>query len=189
MKKLVLFASGSGSNVERIAHYFEADPMVLVAAVLTNKRNAPVLDRCDRLGLSAFYFNRTAFYDSDRVLEFLRCVDPDLIILAGFLWKVPKNIVDAFQGKVVNIHPALLPLYGGKGMYGMRVHEAVKAAGDDKTGITIHYVNEAYDKGAVIVQVPVAVAPDDTPEAIAEKVHTLEYEYYPKTIAQLLENR
>jgi phosphoribosylglycinamide formyltransferase-1 len=185
-KRIVLFASGSGSNVENIVHFFENDGTVEVTAVLTNKRDAMVLNRCDRLKVPAFYFNKTAFLSTDRVLILLKSLDPDLIVLAGFLWKIPEELVTAFPQKIINIHPALLPKYGGKGMYGMHVHNAVKENGEQETGITIHYVNAHYDEGAIIHQAKVTVAADDSPAMIAEKVHALEYEYFPKVIAQLL---
>lgn len=185
-KHIVLFASGSGSNVENIVRYFQADDQVGIACVLSNRKNAYVLDRCDKLNINALYFNKTAFYTSDLVLEILNSIKPDLIVLAGFLWKMPGNIIDSFPNKIINIHPALLPKYGGKGMYGMAVHRAVKENGDPESGITIHYVNENYDDGAIIHQAKVAVLPNDTPETIAAKVHKLEYEYFPKIIDRLL---
>ena len=185
-KKLVLFASGSGTNVEAIANYFQDHPDVSISAVLTNKRDAKVIDRCNRLNISALYFNKWAFYRSDTVLEILRTLQPDLIVLAGFLWKVPEFIVKEFEGRIINIHPALLPKYGGKGMYGMHVHKAVKTSGDDKTGITIHYVNERYDEGAVIRQAQIPINSEDSAEDIAKKVHQLEYEHYPEVIQELL---
>lgn len=182
----MLFASGSGSNVENIVRFFEDSPVVEVAAVLTNKRNAKVLDRCDRLNINALYFNRNSFAESDLVLHILKTLRPDLIVLAGFLWKIPDNIIADFPDKIINIHPALLPKYGGKGMYGDRVHKAVKANNERETGITIHYVNGNYDEGAVIFQAKTPVGADDSPEAIAAKVHDLEYEHFPKVIEKLL---
>lgn len=187
MKKIILFASGSGSNVENIITYFKDKPQVSVAAVLTNNRHAMVLERCERLGVSALYFNRQAFYHSDVVSGLLQQLRPSLIVLAGFLWKVPETIVAAFPGRIVNIHPALLPKYGGKGMYGMKVHHAVRASGDPETGISIHFVNEHYDEGAIIRQVKYRIEDTDTAESIAEKIHGLEYEHYPKVIEQLLQ--
>ena len=185
-KRLVLFASGSGTNVEAIATSFQDHPDISISAVLTNKRDAKVIDRCNRLNISALYFNKAAFYHSDTVLEILRCLDPDLIVLAGFLWKIPETIVLEFPQKIINIHPALLPKFGGKGMYGMHVHQAVLKAGEKETGITIHYVNEAYDEGRIILQARLPILSDDTPETIAEKVHELEYKHYSKVIANEL---
>ena len=186
VKKIVLFASGSGSNVENIAQYFVNKDKIQVTAVFTNKRNAQVLDRCDRLNIDAIYFNKHAFLHSGFVLNILKGLQPDLIVLAGFLWKIPENIVDAFPNKIINIHPALLPKYGGKGMYGMNVHKAVKENMETETGITIHYVNANYDEGAVIKQVKTKVLESDSSENIAEKVHQLEYEHFPKVIEELL---
>lgn len=186
MKRIVLFASGSGSNVENISQYFANNAKVTIAAVLTNKSDAKVLERCNRLKINALYFNKTAFYESDCVLDILKTMQPDLIILAGFLLKIPEKLVKSFPNKIVNIHPALLPKYGGKGMYGMHVHTAVKANNEEETGITIHFVNENYDEGAIIKQVKVKISPEDSAEDIAEKVHELEYEHFPKVIDELL---
>ncbi|WP_036195579.1 phosphoribosylglycinamide formyltransferase [Maribacter antarcticus] len=185
-KQIVLLASGSGSNVENIATYFERDPNITIAAVLTNKRDAKVLDRCNRLKINALYFNRQAFSESSCVLNILKSLEPDLIILAGFLWKIPQNLVDAFPKQIINIHPALLPNYGGKGMYGINVHKAVKANKDDETGITIHFVNQNYDEGAIIHQTKTIVLPEDSVEQIAKKVHELEYQHFPRVIEKLL---
>ncbi|MDO6491290.1 MULTISPECIES: phosphoribosylglycinamide formyltransferase [unclassified Cellulophaga] len=186
MKRIVLLASGSGSNVENIANYFKDNPLVTIICVLTNKRDAKVIDRCNRLNISSLYFNREAFSKSDCLLDIIKGMQPDLIILAGFLLKIPQKFVDAFPNKIVNIHPALLPNYGGKGMYGMHVHNAVKNNNESKTGITIHYVNENYDEGAIIYQAETAVNSNDSVDDIAKKVHMLEYEHFPKVIDQLL---
>ena len=186
MKSIVLFASGSGSNVENIVHYFQNKTNVTITCVLTNKRDAKVINRCNRLNISALYFNKNAFTKTDAVLKVLESFDPDLIVLAGFLWKIPENIIKTFPRKIINIHPALLPKYGGKGMYGDNVHTAVKENKETETGITIHYVNENYDEGAIIQQEKVEVYSKDTSEEIAKKVHNLEYEYFPKVIEKLL---
>jgi phosphoribosylglycinamide formyltransferase-1 len=186
MKKIVLFASGSGSNVENIVQFFQDNPNVTIASVLTNKRSAKVLDRCNKLNVSALYFNRHAFFKTDCVLNLLDSMQPDLIVLAGFLLKIPQKMVAKYPNKIVNIHPALLPKFGGKGMYGMRVHEAVKENKETETGITIHYVNENYDEGAIIHQAKTLISSDDSPKDIAQKVHQLEYEHFPKVIEKLL---
>ncbi|MER3319596.1 MAG: phosphoribosylglycinamide formyltransferase [Allomuricauda sp.] len=186
MKRIVIFASGSGSNAENIISFFRENPEVTVAAVLTNKNSAKVLERCDRLGVPAFYFNKPAFKNSDAVVNFLQGLNADLIVLAGFLWKIPSNLIDAFPNKIINIHPALLPKYGGKGMYGDNVHQAVKDNKETETGITIHYVNENYDEGAIIFQSKTKVEPSDDARTIAKKVHQLEYEHFPKVIEKLL---
>ncbi len=186
MKNIVLFASGSGSNVENIVQFFQDKPNVTIAGVLTNKRDAKVLDRCNKLNINGLYFNKHAFYETDCVLRILESIKPDLIVLAGFLWKIPEKLIQKYPNKIINIHPALLPKYGGKGMYGMRVHKAVKKDRASETGITIHYVNENYDEGAIIHQAKTKVLPEDTPEIIASKVQLLEYEHFPKIIEQLL---
>lgn len=186
MKNIVLFASGSGSNVENIVQYFQDRLNVTIAMVLTNKRNAKVLDRCNRLNISSLCFNKIAFERTDCILDILTNTNPDLIVLAGFLWKVPEKIIKTFPNKIINIHPALLPKYGGKGMYGMKVHEAVKFNNEHETGITIHFVNENYDEGAIIHQATTKISLDDDAESIAEKVHALEYEHFPRTIEKLL---
>ncbi|MBQ4913232.1 phosphoribosylglycinamide formyltransferase [Maribacter sp. MMG018] len=185
-KRIVLFASGSGSNVENIVNYFSDKTHVTVTAVLTNKRDAKVLDRCNRLNISGLFFNKHAFAKSDCVLNILKTLNPDLIVLAGFLWKIPNSIIEAFPDKIINIHPALLPKYGGKGMYGMNVHQAVKVNNETETGITIHMVNSNYDEGAIIHQARTPVLPTDSAEDIANKVHQLEYEHFPKVIDKLL---
>ncbi|WBU90586.1 phosphoribosylglycinamide formyltransferase [Cellulophaga omnivescoria] len=188
MKRIVLLASGSGSNVENIANYFKDNPLVTITCVLTNKRDAKVIDRCNRLNISCLHFNRESFSKTDCLLNIIKGMEPDLIILAGFLLKIPQKFVTAFPNKIINIHPALLPKYGGKGMYGMHVHNAVKNNNETKTGITIHYVNENYDEGAIIYQAETEINSNDTADNIAAKVHTLEYEHFPKVINQLLSN-
>ena len=186
MKNIVLFASGSGSNVENIIRHFHDKPNVTIACVLTNKRDAKVLTRCNNLNVSGLYFNKTAFYETDCVLNILKSLKPDLIVLAGFLWKIPSKLIENYPNKIVNIHPALLPKYGGKGMYGNHVHQAVKDNNEGETGITIHYVNENYDEGAIIHQAKTKVALEDTVTEIAQKIHVLEYEHFPKVIEKLL---
>ncbi len=185
-KNLVLFASGSGSNVENIHLHFLEDPRIRIRGVLCNNPRAGVVERCRRLGLPLYCFNRPAYLQEEGLLQLLGGLAPDLIVLAGFLWKIPEAMVRAFPGKIINIHPALLPKYGGKGMYGMHVHQAVVAGGEKESGITVHYVNEAYDEGAVILQEAVPLSEGETPESLAEKVHQLEYTHYPRAIASLL---
>jgi len=186
MKRLVIFASGSGTNAENIIRFFQDHNNVSVHAVLTNNPHAKVLDRCKKLNVSALSFNRKAFYDDVIVLNVLKDLNPDLIILAGFLWKFPESILSLFPNKVINIHPALLPKYGGKGMYGRYVHEAVVKNKEPETGITIHYVNEQYDEGAIIFQTTCEVSLNATVENVAAKIHELEMEHFPKIINSLL---
>ncbi|MDY2586147.1 phosphoribosylglycinamide formyltransferase [Winogradskyella aquimaris] len=186
MKRIVIFASGSGSNAENLIKFFQNSDNATVIQVLTNNPHAKVLDRCKRLSVSALSFNRIAFSKSEDVLNILKSSNPDLIILAGFLWKFPEFILNEFENKVINIHPALLPNYGGKGMYGMHVHNAVVANKEKETGITIHYVNENYDEGAIIFQTKCDVKPSDSAEDVAAKIHELEMEHFPKVVEKLL---
>lgn len=186
MKRVLIFASGSGTNTQKIIEYFQYHSNVHVALVLTNKKDAKVIERCNKLNIKNIHFNRDDFYHSNKVLNLLKAENPDLLVLAGFLWKFPEFILKEFPNKVINLHPALLPKYGGKGMYGMHVHQEVIKNKEKKTGITIHYVNENYDKGAIIFQKSVQVSTHDTPESIASKIHELEYEYFPKVIEELL---
>ncbi len=186
MKKLAIFASGTGSNARRIIEYFSGSGMVEVALVLSNKKDAGVLEIARSHGIPAMVFDRKMFYETGEVLDALRVHHIDFIVLAGFLWLAPPPLIATFPQRMVNIHPALLPKYGGKGMYGMHVHEAVKAAGETETGITIHYVNEHYDKGDFVFQMRCAVLPEDTPADIARKVQQLEHQYFPEIIAKLV---
>lgn len=186
MKKIVVFASGSGSNAERIATYFSEKGSAQVSLILCNNLQAGVLERAKRLDIPSLVFNRQAFYKTNVVLDVLKTQQPDLIVLAGFLWKVPENLITAYPNRILNIHPSLLPKYGGKGMYGDRVHQAVVANSETESGITIHYVNEHYDEGNIIFQAKTTVLPTDTPDTLAEKIHLLEYEYFPKVIEEVL---
>lgn len=185
MIKIVVFASGSGSNAENIINYFSLTKTAIVTKVLCNNKNAKVFERCKRLNVPSIYFNRNDFYNSENVLNILKN-EADYIILAGFLWKIPESIIEAFPNKIINIHPALLPNYGGKGMYGMNVHRAVKENKETETGITIHFVNENYDEGAIIFQAKTEVTPGDSPEDIAAKIHLLEQRYFPKVIEETI---
>jgi phosphoribosylglycinamide formyltransferase-1 len=186
MKRIAIFASGSGTNTQNIIEYFKDKHGLEVSLVLTNKKDAKVLSRAKQFGVPTYPFDRTAFYKSSEVPEILARYKIDLIVLAGFLWLVPINLIKAFPGRVINIHPALLPKYGGKGMYGMKVHETVIESGDRESGITIHYVNEKYDDGAIIFQAKCPVEASDTPELLAAKIHELEYENLPVVIERLL---
>ena len=186
MKNVTVFASGSGTNAENIARYFSKSETIKVALVLSNNRNVGVHARVNKLGVPSFVFSREEFVDGEPVLAKLAEYDTDLIVLAGFMNKISDVILQAFPGKIVNIHPALLPKYGGKGMYGMHVHEAVVKAGERESGITIHYINEHYDEGAIIFQASCPVLPSDTPDEVAAKVHALEYAHYPHVIESLL---
>ncbi len=186
MKRIIIFASGSGSNAENIITYFQQRESASVVLVMTNNPHAKVLDRCKTLNVSALYFNKQAFEEGNAVHSLLKEIDPHLIVLAGFLWKVPDHIISSFPDRIINIHPALLPSYGGKGMYGMHVHKAVRANNEPESGITIHYVNEHYDEGAAIFQAKCTLSESDSPEDIASKVHDLEMTHFPKVIESLL---
>jgi phosphoribosylglycinamide formyltransferase-1 len=184
--KIALLASGSGTNVENIVEYFSASKTISCPLVLSNKVDAYVHERAKKLKVPSLTFSREDFNDGKKIVELLKQFDIDAIVLAGFLLKIPQILIDAYPRKIINIHPALLPKFGGKGMYGSRVHEAVKAAGEKETGISIHFVNENYDEGAVIFQARCGVEPNDTAETIAGKVHQLEYMYYPPVIEKTL---
>ena len=186
MKRIVIFASGSGTNAENLIKFFHNRENASVIQVLTNNPRAKVLDRCKRLKISALSFNKIAFTGSNDVLNVLKSTQPDLIVLAGFLWKFPEFILNEFPNKVINVHPALLPKYGGKGMYGKYVHQAVVENNEPETGITIHYVNEHYDEGAIIFQAKCDVSPSDSVEDVAYKIHELEMEYFPKVVNDLI---
>jgi phosphoribosylglycinamide formyltransferase-1 len=185
MKRIVVFASGSGSNAENIIKFFKHSKTAKVTTVLCNNADAKVFERCKNLETKCLHFNKNDFSVSDTVLNILKN-EADFIVLAGFLWRIPQKIVTAFPNKIINIHPALLPKYGGKGMYGMHVHKAVKENNEDETGITIHYVNENYDEGAVIFQAKTELNSQDTPETIAEKIHLLEQHHFPKVIEKVI---
>ena len=185
MKRIAVFASGSGSNAENIFQYFNNKKEVSIVKIYCNNKNAKVFDRCKRLEIESELFNRNDFYSSEKILNQLKS-EADYIVLAGFLWKIPSNLIEAFPNKIINIHPALLPKYGGKGMYGMHVHNAVKENKETETGITIHYVNENYDEGAIIFQAKIQLDTSDTSEDIAQKIHVLEYEHFPKIIDQVI---
>ncbi|ADB40796.1 phosphoribosylglycinamide formyltransferase [Spirosoma linguale] len=186
MKHIALFASGSGSNAEKIAEYFADNAQVDVSLVVSNNPKAGVIERSRRLHIPVVLFDRKTFYDTDKITQLLINQNIDLIVLAGFMWLMPAGLVRAFPDKIVNIHPALLPKFGGKGMYGHFVHEAVAAAGETESGITIHYVNERYDEGQIIFQASCPVSPTDTPDDIARKVQVLEHTHYPAVVADVL---
>ena len=186
MKNIAIFASGSGTNAENIARYFSNSETIKVAVVLSNNKNAGVHARMEKLNIPSVSFTREEFIEGTAVLAKLAEYDTVLIVLAGFMNKISDTLLKAYPNKIINIHPALLPKHGGKGMYGMHVHEAVVAAGEKESGITIHYINENYDEGAVIFQATCPVLSTDTPEEVANKVHTLEYTHYPHVIEEVL---
>ncbi len=185
-KNIAIFASGSGSNAEAIFNYFKGDGQVKVSRLLSNNMNAYALTRAKNHGIATMVFDRKQFYEGQEIADLLLSENTDLIVLAGFLWLVPETLLRAFPNKIVNIHPALLPKHGGKGMYGMHIHRAVKAAGDTESGITIHYVNGQYDDGQIILQECCELDASDSPENIAGKVLKLEHHYYPQAIDKLV---
>ncbi|HPE83899.1 MAG: phosphoribosylglycinamide formyltransferase [Aequorivita sp.] len=185
-KRIVIFASGSGTNAENIIKYFQRTQFAEVVRVLSNKKDAKVLERAEKLGVNTVSFTKDELFSKDGVLKILMESKPDIIVLAGFLLKFPEIILNEFPNKVINIHPALLPKYGGKGMYGSFVHKAVVKNKEAETGITIHYVNENYDEGAIISQKKVTLSEKETPETVAEKIHKLEYKWFPRIIEEVL---
>lgn len=187
MHQLILFASGRGSNVQAIIDYFAANPKARVALIVCNNPEAGVLQIAEKQGIPVRLTDRKTLKDP-AFAEDLKSYSPDLLVLAGFLWKIPDTIVQAFPERIINIHPALLPKYGGKGMYGQHVHEAVITAAEKESGITIHYVNEHYDEGAAILQARCPLVQGDTHETLAAKVHRLEHYFFPRTIEFLLGN-
>lgn len=186
MTRIAIFASGSGSNAENIATYFCAHKNVEVALILTNNPTAFVVERAKKLGIKSLIFNKHDFLKTDEILHFLLKNNINLIVLAGFLLKIPENLLKAFPNKIINIHPALLPKYGGKGMYGDKVHQSVIEAKEKESGITIHYVNENYDEGKIIFQAKCSINPNDTAKDLASKIHALEYAHFPKELEKLI---
>jgi phosphoribosylglycinamide formyltransferase 1 len=186
MKNIAILASGSGTNAENLIKYFKNQSLARVVLVLSNNPDAYVLERSKNQGVPYVTFNRKTFYETDDLLILLAQYQVDMIVLAGFLWLVPSNLLSRFKSRIINIHPALLPKYGGKGMYGEHVHNAVKESGDKESGITIHFVNEVYDSGDIIFQAKCPVNPSDTADEIAARVHALEYEHFPKVVEKLI---
>jgi phosphoribosylglycinamide formyltransferase 1 len=184
MKRIAIFASGSGTNAQKIIEYFSASKEIFVDSLWSNNENAYALIRAEKLGIETFTFDKEEFYRSNEILDKLYDRRIDMIVLAGFLWLVPRNLTELFF--VINIHPALLPKYGGKGMYGANVHKAVIESKDQESGITIHQVNQEYDKGKIIFQATCPVLSNDTPDSLAARIHDLEHEHYPKVIEGIL---
>jgi len=182
VKRIAIFASGRGSNAVEIMKHFKDNPFGKVVLVLSNKADAEVLQHAQAFGIDTFSFSKADFYESDKVLHALQAAQVDVIALAGFLWRVPQTLIECFPLAIVNIHPALLPKFGGKGMYGMHVHKAVKAAGERYSGITIHLVNDAYDEGMKLFQARVKLESHDEPEQIAQRVLELEHRYYARVL-------
>lgn len=186
MIKIAILASGSGSNAENIYNYFKSSKQIEIALIISNRQDAYVLERAGRLNIESAVFSRNDFEKTNKVIDILKDKEIDFIILAGFLLKVPGNIINAYPDKIINIHPALLPKFGGKGMYGDNVHKAVRNANEAESGITIHYVNENYDEGNIIFQAKCTVDKEDSYEDIAKKVHILEYKHFPEIIESVI---
>ena len=186
MRNIAIFASGSGTNAENIMRYFSNNKSAIVSLVLSNRREAYVLKRAASLNVRSVFFDRKDLYEKDKVTRYLSMYKIDFIVLAGFLWLIPESILNIYDKRIINIHPALLPKYGGKGMYGEKVHETVIAKHDKESGITIHYVNNRYDDGDIIFQTRCKVTPEDTPDTLATKVHALEYKHFPVIIEELV---
>jgi phosphoribosylglycinamide formyltransferase-1 len=189
MKKIIILASGSGTNAQAIMEYFADSDRIQVAGVFSNKKDAMVLERATKAGIAAMSFNKFAFAKAKTLHTLLLSINPDLIVLAGFLWKIPPHLIHDFPNKIINLHPALLPNYGGKGMYGAAVHTAVLENKETESGITIHYVNENYDEGAFIKQVSCPVHKEDTASDLAARIHQLEHAHLPQTIKELLDGK
>jgi phosphoribosylglycinamide formyltransferase-1 len=185
-KRIAIFASGSGSNAQKIMEHFKRSADAEVVLILTNNAQAYVLQRADNFEIPSHIFNRQEFYETDEVIRILKNLQVDLIVLAGFLWLVPQSLLAAFPNKIINLHPALLPKYGGKGMYGDNVHKAILAAGEEESGITIHFVNAQFDEGEVIHQSKFKIEPGDTLEIVKFKGQQLEHLHFPKVIENLL---
>ena len=186
MYRIAIFASGTGTNASKIIDYFDEDQEVEVALILSNKPNAYVLEVAKNHHIPSQIIEKESFYNTDSIVQDLITKEIDLIVLAGFLWLIPKNLVVQFEGRIINIHPALLPKYGGKGMYGMNVHKAVSDAKEKETGISIHYVNNNYDEGKMIFQAHCTIEEEDGPEEIAKKVQKLEHKYFPFIVDKVL---
>lgn len=185
--RVAIFGSGNGTNAQCIAEYFVQHQHIRIDCIVYNKREAYIAERAKKLGIASQYFNRKDFYESDRVLEYLRQRKADYIVLAGFLWLVPDNLLNAYQGRIVNIHPALLPKYGGRGMYGDFVHESVIAHHEKESGITIHVIDNQYDQGTTLFQAKCKVSENDTPDTLAHKIHQLEHKHFPHVIESWIE--
>lgn len=185
---IAIFGSGNGSNAQHISEYFANNNKVKISTFVANKKDAYIIERAKKLGIPCRIFNRNDFYYTNNVVDYLKEMEIDIIVLAGFLWLIPENILQAYPQRIINIHPALLPLYGGKGMYGMNVHQAIIDNKEVESGITIHFVNDKYDEGTTIFQAKCNITPKDTAETLAQKIHLLEYEHFPKTIENVINN-
>lgn len=188
VKNVAIFASGAGTNAQKIIDHFKFSDTIKIKLIVSNKPTANVLNVAKSAGIQTLITDRKRFYETEDTIDNLRVANIDLIVLAGFLWMIPESLIKAFPDKIINIHPALLPKFGGKGMYGTNVHKAVIDAKEKESGISIHFVNEHYDKGKIIGQYKCNVSENETAETLAEKIHQLEYEHFPKAIEELLQS-
>jgi len=186
MKQIIIFASGSGTNAERIINYFSDSKDVKIHSIFCNNPNAFVIERAKKFNIPITIFSKDQFYENETILKKLLSINPNLIVLAGFLWLIPSNIINSFKNKIINIHPALLPKYGGKGMYGEKIHREVLSNNEKESGITIHKVNEKYDQGDIIFQKKCIISEEDTIDTLAKKIHILEYIHFPLIIKNYL---
>jgi phosphoribosylglycinamide formyltransferase-1 len=186
LKRIIIFASGAGTNAQAIISYFNTSDIAKVVLIVCNKSGAGVITVAEKENIPVLIIEKKRFFESDSYLPDFNKAKPDLLVLAGFLWKVPQQLIDTYRGKIINIHPALLPKYGGKGMYGQYVHESVLNAGEVESGITIHQVDEQYDNGDIIFQTGCPILENDTPEALASRIHMLEHYHYPRVIEEVL---
>jgi phosphoribosylglycinamide formyltransferase 1 len=186
MKRIAIFASGTGTNARNIINYFHQNPDVNVECIIVNNPKAKVIDIANEANVPYYFISKKDLSESDRVIELMKKSEIDLIVLAGFLRLIPQNLLEEYPNRIINIHPALLPKHGGSGFYGMKVHESVIKAKEKESGITIHFLNEKFDDGEIIFQKSVPVEENDTAESVAQKIHQLEYEYYPKVIEEVL---
>ena len=182
MKRIAIFASGSGTNAENIIHFSRQNASFEVIKIYCNKPSAGIIEKASRLDVPIEIFSKNIFNNNSHIVDDLQKYSIDFVVLAGFLWLIPESLLNVYNNKIVNIHPALLPKFGGKGMYGMKVHEAVKASGEKESGITIHLVNSEYDRGEILFQAKCEITENDTPDSIAQKIHVLEYEHFPRVL-------
>ena len=186
MINIAIFASGNGTNAEQLMKFFDHHESIHVSRILTNKKDAFVIQRAKKYNVPVSVFSRDDLYSNGKVMEILTLDNIQFIVLAGFLWLVPKELIRNFNGKIINIHPALLPKFGGKGMYGDNIHRAVIESGEKESGITIHFIDEEYDRGGILFQASCPVKPGDTPESLAERIHSLEYTYFPVIVQKTI---
>jgi phosphoribosylglycinamide formyltransferase-1 len=186
LKRIIIFASGAGTNAQAIISYFNTSDIEKVELIVCNKPGAGVISVSEKENIPVLLIEKKRFFEGDSYLPDFNKAKPDLLVLAGFLWKVPQQLIESYRGKIINIHPALLPKYGGKGMYGQYVHESVLNAGEVESGITIHQVDEKYDNGDIIFQTGCPVLEKDTPKTLARRIHNLEHYYYPRVIESML---